>query len=73
MVCISRLNFGAIALIHYLYHSVIFNSMVEIILSIVVITIALSAMSIGLLVNKPLKGSCGNCECEDRCEYEVVK
>ena len=31
----------------------------EIILSIVVITIALSAMSIGLLVNKPLKGSCG--------------
>ena len=31
----------------------------EIILSIVVITIALSAMSIGLLFNKPLKGSCG--------------
>ena len=31
----------------------------EIILSIVVITIAISAMSIGLLFNKPLKGSCG--------------
>ena len=31
----------------------------EIILSIVVITIALLAMSIGLLFNKPLKGSCG--------------
>ena len=37
----------------------IFNSMVEIILSIVIITIALSSMTIGLLVNKPLKGSCG--------------
>ena len=46
----------------------IFNSMVEIILSIVVITIALSSMSIGLLFNKPLKGSCGNCECEDKCD-----
>ena len=73
MVCISGSIFEAIALIHYLYHFVIFNIMIEIILSIVVITIALSAMSIGLLFNKPLKGSCGNCECEDRCEYEVVK
>ena len=45
----------------------------EIILSIVVIALALLIMSFGLLVNKPLKGSCGNCECEDRCEYEVVK
>ena len=45
----------------------------EIILSIVVITIALLAMSIGLLFNKPLKGSCGNCECGDKCENEVVK
>ena len=43
----------------------------EIILSILVITIALSAMSIGLLVNKPLKGSCGNCECEDECEPKI--
>ena len=43
-------------------------TMIEIILSIVVITIALSAMTIGLLVNKPLKGSCGNCECEDKCD-----
>ena len=51
--------FITIALIHYLYHYVIFNTMIEIILSIVVITIALSAMSIGLLFNKPLKGSCG--------------
>jgi hypothetical protein len=42
----------------------------EIILSIIVITIALFSMSIGLLVNKPLKGSCGNCECEDKCEYD---
>ena len=33
--------------------------MIEIILSIVVITIAISVMSIGLLFNKPLKGSCG--------------
>ena len=31
----------------------------EIILSIIIITIALLVMSIGLLVNKPLKGSCG--------------
>ena len=45
--------------------------MIEIILSIIVITIALSAMSIGLLVNKPLKGSCGNCECEDKCEPKI--
>ena len=49
--------------------------MIEIILSIVVITIALSAMSIGLLFNKPLKGSCGGqggiCTvCGDRCEYD---
>jgi len=42
--------------------------MKEIILSIVVITIAVSSMTIGLLVNKPLKGSCGNCECEDKCD-----
>ena len=42
--------------------------------SIIVITIALFSMSIGLLFNKPLKGSCGNCECkEDRCENEVVR
>ena len=27
MACISRSNFGAIGLIHYLYHFVIFNSM----------------------------------------------
>ena len=27
MECISRSNFGAISLIHYLYHFVIFNSM----------------------------------------------
>ena len=27
MVCISRSNFGAIGLIHYLYHFVIFNIM----------------------------------------------
>ena len=33
--------------------------MIEIILSIVVITVAFSIMSIGLLFNKPLKGSCG--------------
>ena len=33
--------------------------MIEIILSIVIITIALFAMSIGLLFNKPLKGSWG--------------
>ena len=31
----------------------------EIILSIIVIAVALLAMSIGLLFNKPLKGSCG--------------
>ena len=31
----------------------------EIILSIIIITVAILAMSIGLLVNKPLKGSCG--------------
>jgi len=63
--------FITIALIHYLYHYVIFNTMIEIILSIVVITIALSAMSIGLLFNKPLKGSCGNCECGDKCEPKI--
>jgi hypothetical protein len=40
----------------------------EIILSIVVIAIALLSMSIGLLFNKPLKGSCGNCECGDICK-----
>jgi len=40
----------------------------EIILSIVVIAIALSAMSIGLLFNKPLKKLCGNCECGDICK-----
>ena len=45
--------------------------MMEIILSIIVITIALFSMSIGLLVNKPLKGSCGNCECEDKCEPKI--
>jgi hypothetical protein len=31
----------------------------EIILTIIIITVAVLAMSIGLLVNKPLKGSCG--------------
>ena len=46
--------------------------MIEIILSIVVITIALSAMSIGLVINKPLKGSCENCECEDKCESNDI-
>ena len=54
----------------------IFNSMVEIILSIVIITIALSAMSIGLLFNKPLKGSCGGQDgictvCGDKCESKI--
>ena len=54
----------------------IFNSMVEIILSIVIITIALSTMSIGLLFNKPLKGSCGGQDgictvCGDKCESKI--
>ena len=44
--------------------------MIEFIITLVVLIIFVSAMSVGLLVQKPLKGSGGgiNCGCKNECE-----
>tara|TARA_B100001123_G_C15275981_1_gene1012183 strand:+ start:479 stop:613 length:135 start_codon:yes stop_codon:yes gene_type:complete len=44
--------------------------MIEFAITLIMILLFVSIMSIGLLMNKPLKGSCGgiNCECKNECE-----
>ena len=44
--------------------------MIEFAITLIMILLFVSIMSIGLLMNKPLEGSCGgiNCECKNECE-----